>query len=127
MTDSVEARALTWSLGRDTGLSSQSIAGFMTGRGPNRWNRYDHPHDGDDLGRCIRLLALIPEWRPRLSEMGKVSLEWGALAKHWDELEDMYSEAIACDEKQLRTAKAKWQALYDRMRAILDPIRAKNP
>lgn len=64
---SVESRALFWALSGDTGNSSRTIAGHMTGN-PTESHQMP-PSDRDDRGRCIRLLELIPEWIPRLKEM----------------------------------------------------------
>lgn len=104
---SIEARALDWSTGGDTGSSSKMILRVMTGHKPN--DTFAHPHDFYDLGRCLRLLALIPEWRPRIGEMAPVSKEWAALAAIWPELEALHK---AGDPRKT----------YDRMQAILRPI-----
>jgi hypothetical protein len=111
-TESVEARLARWATGGDTGSSSEAIAAVMTGNKPKGY--VDHPLDGGDLGRCIRLLDLIPEWKVRLSEMASFSEEWAALVQHWDELVAL---------RGLNDGRR----VYDRMKAILDPIEAKNP
>ena len=101
----IERRALEWAMSRDTGRSSEAIAAHMLGcRGET-----SYPHDNDDLGRCIRLLDKIPEWRPRLGEMASVSPMWKALAENWAELEALYRE----DPQSER--------LYARMKALLRP------
>ena len=70
---SIESRALFWALSGDTGNSSRTLAGHMTG---NMTESYMMPpSDSDDRGRCIRLLELIPEWIPRLNEMRKYDSE----------------------------------------------------
>lgn len=66
---SIESRALFWALSGDTGNSSRTIAGHMTGN-PTESHMMP-PSDADDRGRCIRLLELIPEWIARLPEMVK--------------------------------------------------------
>lgn len=88
MSESIEKRAMRWAVGRDTGASSQAIMQTMTD-GPPR-DGYCYPHDSDDFGRCYRLLAIIPEWRPRIGEMANVGREWAALAERWDDLEALY-------------------------------------
>jgi hypothetical protein len=50
------------------------------------------PQDPDDFGRCSRLLALIPEFRPRLAEVAVALPQWSALVEVWDELEALYKE-----------------------------------
>lgn len=66
---SIETRALFWALSGDTGISSEAIAAHMSGYLTSRRFGMQPPSDRDDRGRCIRLLELIPEWIPRLSEM----------------------------------------------------------
>jgi hypothetical protein len=106
MTDSIEKRALAWAIGRDTGSSSKAIMAVMTGNKPE--SRHDYPSDGSDLGRCLRLLDLIPEWKPRMGEMRAISPQWAALVDHWDELSAKHA--------------AKHPRLYERMRDILRAI-----
>ena len=108
---SIEERAAAWRAGRDTGSSSKTLCSMMLGETP----RYrDHPMDGSDLGRCLRLLDLIPEWKPRLAEMATVSPYWAALVKDWADLE--------------RLAKLTAPSpLRNRMNAILRPIEAADP
>jgi hypothetical protein len=88
MSETIETRALRWAAGHDTGTSSKAILAVMTGNKPRDW--YCYPHDGDDLGRCVRLLDMIPEWRPRIGEMAAVGNEWAALAERWADLEKLH-------------------------------------
>lgn len=62
----IDSRALFWSMMNDRGVSSEAIARHMTGLPTLRMMP---PSDADDRGRCIRLLELIPEWINRLPEM----------------------------------------------------------
>src|SRR5579875_546641 len=80
-------RAAEWLLSDDTGLSSMAIVARMLGA---RHGHFPYPHDPSDLGRCLRLLERIPEWRARLGEMTAASPEWAALIGAWDELERLY-------------------------------------
>lgn len=109
MTD-IRDRALEWALGDDTGTSSKALMRVMLGQKLN--SGYCYPHDGQDLGRCVRLLDKIPEWRLRLPEMKEVGPEWAALIDLWDELEAMYR----ADDKKI----------YDRMKRILEPLEKKR-
>jgi hypothetical protein len=81
--------AAEWLLSGDTGLSSEAIMAWMLGA---REGRFRHPHDPADLGRCLRLLDRIPEWRARLGEMAAASPQWSALVGVWAELEGLYRE-----------------------------------
>lgn len=82
----IQERANRWIVGRDTGLSSKTIWAVMMGVK----DCCSVPLDADDFGRCYRLLALIPEWRERLVEMGEAFPDWVPLAREWDKLEEMY-------------------------------------
>ena len=112
MTDSIEKRAATWAATGDTGASSKALLATMMGRPPKM--RFCYPHDGGDLARCIGLLDAVPEYRERLGEMKAIGPEWAALVDHWPELEAMHRAGDG-------------SRLYDRMKAILDPIEATNP
>ncbi len=87
----IRRRALAWLGGLDTGLSSQTMCITLLG-GISARKR--HPQDSADLGRCLRLLELVPEWRGRLGELAALSLEWAALVGAWDEIEALYREEI---------------------------------
>jgi hypothetical protein len=92
-------RAYTWITGRDTGLSSKTIWAFMVGS-PLHHDWDDRvPLDPDDFGRCYRLLSLIPEWRPRLSDMAEAKPEWRPLVREWSKLTRQYVLAINSQAK----------------------------
>lgn len=77
-------RACAWVVRDDTGLSSKQLWAVMMGVPPGR--SY-YPSDPDDLGRCLRLLDAVPEWKPRIREMAGQSAEWDALTARWGDLE----------------------------------------
>lgn len=101
-----------WLRGADTGISSLAIAEILGGRrcGPEGWVR-SPPQDPDDLGRCVRLLDLMPGWRERLREVAEAEPSWAALVEAWDELEGLYRE----EEASKRAPRC-----YERMRELLD-------
>lgn len=102
-------RAARWAATGKAGTSSRAIMGVMTGAPPD--NGYCYPHDDRDLGRCLGLLAAVPEWRGRMDEMRAVGPEWSALVDHWDELVELHRAGGA----------------YKRMQEILSPIEDKRP
>jgi hypothetical protein len=106
MTD-VRTRAEEWLTSGDTGASSKALWSVMMGVPSDK----SHPHDGADLGRCIRLLDRIPEWKPRLKEMAAVSPYWAVLVENWDGLVERH----------------KLGSEYAFMRKLLDPIEEKDP
>lgn len=102
---------MKWFVSRDTGLSSESIVAFMEGVEPERG--FSYPHDPSDLGRCLRLLELMPEYKPKMKAMRIVSPEWRTLIDHWEELSALYYE-------ELPSSKAP--KCYDRMRELLSQV-----
>lgn len=111
---SIEDRALQWISGGDRGLSSETLWRAMMGR---EQERVSYPHDPDDFGRCARLLRLIPEWRPRISEMSALHPVWAALAQRWDEITAAMDQEVGIDWSKGRKAAKT----YDLMKSIIRP------
>lgn len=107
--------AMDWIAGDDTGCSSRAIWAHMSGA-KRRVSASDYPHDPSDFGRCYRLLALVPEWRPRIAEMAVYGPHWAALVGVWDDLEAMYETALDTVGPYGRA-----QELYDCMTTLLYP------
>jgi len=85
-------RLNAWFLSGDTGASSICIAQHLTGAGCSG----DYPMDAEDVGRCIRLLKFVPEFRSRLPEMAKVNRYWAVLIPRWREIEAGQSNYKKC-------------------------------
>lgn len=81
-----------WVLGNDVGLSSLALLAFMERNNLPKSDRYDHPLDPSDLGRCMKLMDIEPSYRERIHEIAVLSPEWAALSEHWSELEALYLE-----------------------------------
>lgn len=97
----VAERANQWIVGQDTGMSSIAMWAHM--QGVRKFDR-SAPLDPSDLGRCLRLLELIPEWRPRVQELASLGPRWAALTTHWKELEELLAGEVGIDWKKGRTA-----------------------
>lgn len=101
-----------WLASDDTGLSSRYMARVLAplaglGRVPEERAHFGGvhwPHDGDDFGRCVRLLQAVPELRPHVPAMAGHGKEWSGLVQHWEELEA--SHAAGTD-------------IYDLMREVM--------
>jgi hypothetical protein len=106
---SIPQAALEWIVGDDTGMSSEAIWAHMVGA-PKR--HASHPYDPDDLGRCVRLLDKVPEWRARIGEMAPYSPEWAALVGDWPRLETTFA-------LEMRNGRAP--LTYARMQELLYP------
>jgi hypothetical protein len=90
---SIQARYQAWKTGHDTGMSSECLGRQMAGiSNAGRDNSY--PYDTHDLSRCLRLLRIIPEWRPRIGEMAACGPIWAAMAARWDELEKSIEDEV---------------------------------
>ncbi len=88
-------RLLDWLARDDTGLSSKTIAHVLAGT-PEPREGGKPPQDLEDLGRCLRLLKLLPEWRARLPEIGKRYPEWEVLVANWDHVAAIHGLHGSC-------------------------------
>jgi hypothetical protein len=118
---SVFGRAHAWIVGNDTGESSKTLWAVMMGQKPDRSS---YPHDAYDLGRCLRLLRAIPEWKERLWEMSAVSDYWAALVPAWPQLEALFIEECG---PELKSDMAKTPKTYAAMQEILGPVEDADP
>ena len=82
----LERRVISWLLSDDTGASSLSICAHMLGEPCEGYA----PSDCSDLGRCLRLLDLVPEWTPRLHEMATYGPDWKGLIDQWEQIVHLY-------------------------------------
>ncbi len=89
--DTVEERSRGWRKGGDTGLSSVTVWSHMMGV---KNFDVDHPLDPSDLGRILRLLELVPEWKPRVQELASLSPEWKALVGRWKEITSLMDAEV---------------------------------
>ena len=96
------ARIGAWLVGRDTGASSKCIAAAFMGV-PDA--RRDHPWDPADLGRCLRLIELVPEIRDGFVErMSVLSPTWKALAERWEEMSACMADEVGIDYSKGQSA-----------------------
>lgn len=108
-----QQKTLDWLAHGETGISSKTMA---------FWLAFDikmkdgcHPLDPADFDRCLRLLDAVPELRPHLANMAKVSPQWARLVKHWADVEQCH-----LDEVGLGWAKARSAPItYDLMQRVL--------
>lgn len=117
-----DERRAAWLVLHDSGLSSVCIADQMCGTPTSG----DYPHDGDDFGRCERLLMLYPEWRARLSEMAAVNAHWAALVGRWDEIVVAWRHDTELWRTKGKKARRDEWLCYDLMRDILDLVRIER-
>lgn len=110
---SIEHRAIRWLLSDDTGSSSQAICAHFTG---NAMPVMMAPSDPGDLGRCLRLLSVIPEWSPRISEMARYSAAWEGIVTVWGRLAELMDYEVGIDWSK----GGKAPRTYEAMKAATD-------
>lgn len=103
------ARLATWIAGHDTGISSIIIAAQMCGANMAEIDSKSTPSDPSDLGRCLRLLDVFPEWEPRMGEMAQVSQEWADILPYWDAAAAMMAEEVGIDWSSGRSAPKTYE------------------
>ena len=78
-----------------------------------------HPHDPDDLRRCLLLIRHVPVLRQEVDALAEESAHWAALARHWDELRAQISQEV-CPSRWLEPPEgAQAPETYRRMKAVL--------
>jgi hypothetical protein len=97
-------RLAAWFVSGDTGISSKCIAAVMAGvPGDDIPDQYT-PSDPADLGRCLRLLELFPEWNERMPEMAKLNEDWANILPHWNDAAKMMAQEVGIDWSKGRSA-----------------------
>lgn len=117
---SFDERVNAWIVSGDTGLSSKTI--WATMLGIDLGDDINHPHDPADLGRCLRLLELMPEWKLQQSELAFLDPYWRSLVAQWDELSSSMEDEVGIAWGKGKSAPAT----YDLMRTIIDDTRRSN-
>lgn len=116
----MDTRIAEWIGSGDTGLSSKAIMLWLSARTKDQmWGAYT-PSDPADLGRCLRLLERIPEWKERMPEMAEAGGMWPTFVKHWDEMADLMREEVGIDWSKGRRA----ERTYAFMKTVRDRARA---
>lgn len=78
-----------WLLSDETGISSEFMAGVLSGR---FMRKPGYPRDPSDFARCLGLLRAAPELRANLDRLKDHGKEWAALVGRWSDLERLYAE-----------------------------------
>ena len=103
---------IKWFLTGRVGLSSQAMVGAVLEIPAND----DHPHDPDDLNRCLKLLAFAPGVRKHFDKIAKLSDTWRRLINRWDEIEAKFLEEAGFDWSKARKAPNT----YEMMRQVIE-------
>ncbi|MFA5297855.1 MAG: hypothetical protein WC389_06560 [Lutibacter sp.] len=104
-------KMMFWLSQGERGISSETM--FTVLAGDDNWclpkHRYSYPCDPDDFRRCYLLLKTIPEWKPELYKLKRLSPVWSKLVDNWDKLTEML-------EEQMKTHKPN--GMYELMKSF---------
>lgn len=110
---------LQWLADGEVGISSRAIALATLGADMTYYQRgipY-HPHDPDDLRRCLLLLERCPGTRKGVELLAEGCPVWKALHEHWEELDSLFRMEVGEDLYDIGFGKRAEQT-YDRMKEI---------
>jgi hypothetical protein len=119
----MDPRIAEWLASGDTGSSSKAIMLWLSARQTEKTFGPSVPSDAGDLGRCLRLLGRIPEWKSRMPEMTGAGGYWPTFARRWDEIVAQFMEDCGGN------VPAKWgewpdtSKTYALMRQVMDEAR----
>lgn len=85
---------IAWLAGGQRGISANTIITNVCGVDAMGRSRQSHPHDPDDLTRCVRLLERCPSVAAEFGRMRDVNPVWAGLVDAWDELVAMLDAEI---------------------------------
>ena len=115
--DETQQAVIDWLSNGEVGESSKCMAMWLAfGK---RAAHGSHPHDPDDLDRCLKLLQRAPGLRAMLPAMAGMSGEWAALVARWDEVEEVQLDEIGINWVKARRAPKT----YALMCKIFDGVR----
>ena len=83
-------KVLAWFGTGCVGESSKAMA-LAVCDAPGRKN---HPHDPDDLNRCLLFLEAVPEARHYMGKIAALSPTWGRLVRRWDDIESSFLNEV---------------------------------
>ena len=114
----LQTKTIKWLAHGDTGMSSESMAFWIAFDEPVD-DLHAHPHDPDDLDRCLQLLEAAPEMRPLLGKMASVSPVWAALVGQWEQITLSHMDEVGLGWSKARSAP-KTYALMRKVIASAD-------
>lgn len=106
----MKERILDWLFEGHTGISSKAMARALLGKNQNPDWPDCHPHDPDDLQRCVGFMKAVPEARTHMDAFAAINPVWAALVAQWGTLEAML-------EEEAPTGRAP--RTYERMKALI--------
>lgn len=119
----IDQRLARWLVSNDVGSSSKTIAMWLGAKVKSDcWTGISTPSDPGDLGRCLRLLALFPEWEGRIHEMSEVGGAWPTFVAHWGKMAASMAEEVGVDWSKGKEAPRTY-ALMKRVETLASAAR----
>ncbi|CAM0059399.1 hypothetical protein VPHK233G2_0051 [Vibrio phage K233 g2] len=107
VTKDLMQKTLHWFAHGRVGSSSKFMATYITiGAGDK-----SHPHDPDDLNRCLLLLIAVPELRDHMYKLRSVSKQWEQLVDNWDSLESCFINEAGLNWSKAGKAPITYKAM----------------
>ena len=111
--DTTQDAVLDWLNTGAVGLSSKCMAMWLAFGKRVSSPFGNHPHDPDDMDRCLKLLDRVPALRERLPKMAEVSKTWAALVERWAEIEAMQMDEIGLNRTKARSAPKTYALMQE--------------
>lgn len=111
--DATQEAVVAWLANGEVGTSSKCMAMWLAFGQRTRDAFGGHPHDPDDMDRCLKLLAVAPGLRERLPKMAELNKTWAALVARWDEIEAMQMDEIGLDWTKARSAPKTYALMQE--------------
>ncbi|MBA3589686.1 hypothetical protein [Methylibium sp.] len=94
MSPAIGDNLIAWLANGQRGVSSDTIVQHLTSIVCLTDEEPAHPHDPDDLDRCLILLDRVPLLKLQLHGMRTCSPVWDALIDRWDEIEASHLDEV---------------------------------
>ncbi len=106
-------KIIHWLLSDDTGISSKALVGeYLCAPENERWG-IGAPLDPSDLGRCLRLIYLVPAIRGCVDSLALKHENWARAAKIWDKISQSMIEEVGIDWEKSKSAPLTFALMKD--------------
>lgn len=120
--DTTEQQVIDWLANGEVGISSKCMAMWLAFGKRTNDAFGGHPHDPDDMDRCLKLLQRAPGLRERLPKMAELNKTWAALVARWDEIEAMQMDEIGLDWVKAKSAPKTYALMCE----VIDGARKRE-
>lgn len=104
---------LRWFATGRVGISSKAMACAVADLPQDdKWGN-NHPHDPDDLNRCLLLLAQAPEIRKHFDKIATISEIWNKLINRWDDIEKCFLDEVGLNWCKATNAPKTYKLMKD--------------